>query len=68
MIDEEQELEFINIGRRRVRVVHKEESMLYDKRCPLCGSPSLIFKWDNKEKRYMQHTARCSSPQCKYGN
>lgn len=64
---DEKELEFLSF-KRKIRKVLEGESILYDKICPRCQSADLIFRWSWRDRKYVDQSARCSSPQCKYGN
>ena len=51
----------------QIRKLAEGESRLYDKECPKCGKPGLIFMWDIQLKKYKSN-GRCANLSCKHGN
>jgi len=52
--------------KRKYRKLEKHEQRLYDKDCPVCKQPEMIFTWSDELKKYT--TSRCGNVDCKYGN
>lgn len=62
---EKEDVSLVNI-RRLFRKVLEDETIQYDKVCPLCGDKGMIAKWDWTTRSYA--SCRCKIPECKYGN
>ncbi len=59
---------FIINPKHVIRKTKTDEAICLDKECPKCGKP-LIFRWRWAPiYAYDPNSARCSNPQCKYGN
>lgn len=50
------------------RKLGEDESRLFDKQCPRCSLPGLIYLWDRRTRAYQPGKGRCASLSCKHGN